>query len=215
MAPQGFGGFVNLPVRGDGFSERQAKKVLRSDFRFQYETPEEWARGERELNVKRWTQNMEYRDTLTEDMLFEKPQKRELAKFSYTDPLCKAKTVGRRWMCGYWGVMLMTIAGDRTKKYDWQIDCLVAGTACVAPSVIRQKVVGDLGEDTYERFKQRQWSDMDSLKWCLNEACQHLNKDNSLALSWVTSPSSARLLEKLEVRVERDWAFLFGHYTWK
>jgi hypothetical protein len=206
-------GFAPLPTRGDGYSEAKAREILRTDGQFRYESPEGVAEQERQNNIDRWTRQIRYRDTLTEEMLFCPPRKRECNKVSYTGGE-GASTKGLRWDCGYWGVMLMKENGSRNKKWDWQIDCHIGDVSSFAPPVIRQRIVLDLGEDAYERFKKRQWDDIRSLKWCLNQACKELEKDNSVALSWVTSPSSQRLLEKLQIRTERDWAFLFGHYCW-
>ena len=200
-------------MRGDGYSERRAIEILRTDGQFRYESPEGFAERERQNNINRWTAQLQYRDTLTKEMLFCPPRKRDSNKVSYIGAE-GAPTKAMRWDLGYWGVMLMKEGGSKNKKWDWQIDCHVGETCCVAPPVIRKRIVLDLGEDAYERYKKRQWDDLRSLKWCLNEACKHLGKDNSVALSWVTSPSSQRLLEKLQVRVEREWAFLFRHYSW-
>jgi hypothetical protein len=206
-------GFAPLPIRGDGYSQQKAIEILKTDGQFHYDSPEGVAKKERTSNINRWTGQIKYRDTLTEEMLFCSPRNRDSRTLSYTTPKGE-DTKAIRWDFGYWGVMLMKEAKSKNKKWDWQIDCHVGETCCIAPPVIRKQIVSDLGEDAYERFKKRQWDDLKSLKWCLNEACRHLAKDNGVALSWVTSPSSHRLIEKLEIRIERDWAFLFGHYTW-
>lgn len=205
-------GFAPLPSRGDGYSENKAIEILRTDGLFRYERPEDVSERERNRNIQRWEGHLKYRDNLTEEMLFCAPRTRDYNNF--TSKFDNGKGMkGKRWDFGYWGVMLMRESEVRNKKWDWQIDCHVGETLNVAPSVIRKQIVTDLGEDAYARFKQRQWDDLKSLRWCLNEACRELNKDNSVALSWVTSPSSERLIEKLDIRMERGWAFLFGHYT--
>ena len=204
----GMAGFKPLPQRGDGYSLGKAREVLRTDGRFKYTTPRDFAEEARKANIDRWLGQVKYRDTLTEEMLFCSPRKME--QYSVSEKNSSGRKVqGELWDCGYWGVMLME---DGTRKFDWQIHCLVGEVCCVAPPVIRKKIVEDLGEDAYERFKARQWDDLPSLQRCLNEACQYLQKHNSIGLSWITSPSSARLLEKLEIRMEKEWAFLFGHY---
>jgi len=200
-------------MRGDGYSEKKAVEILQTDCLFRYESPENVAEHERQYNIDRWTKQIQYRDMLTEEMLFCPPRKRDRNKVSYTGAE-GASIKAIRWDLSYWGVMLMKESGSKNKKWDWQIDCHVGETYCVAPTVIRKRIVSDLWENAYERFKKRQWDDLRSLKWCLNEVCTHLGKDNSVALSWVTSPSSQRLIEKLKIRVEREWAFLFGHYYW-
>jgi hypothetical protein len=206
-------GFAPLPSRGDGHSEWRANEILRTDSQFRYETPENVAEIERKNNVDRWLKQVRYRDTVTEEMLFCPPRSRGRNTLSFTRPDgTPMKAI--RWDYGYWGVMLMKEGVSKNKKWDWQIHCHVGEVGCVAPAVIRKQIVSDLGEDSYERFKRRQWDDIKSLKWCLNQACKHLAKDNGVALSWVTSPSSQRLIEELQIRTEREWAFLFGHYTW-
>ena len=200
-------------MRGDGFSEKKAIEILRTDGQFRYETPEKVAEEVRQQNIERWAKQIRYRDTLTEEMLFCPPRKRKSSKLSYAGAE-GTPTKAKRWDFGYWGVMLMKEGSSKNKKWDWQIDCHVGETFCVAPSLIRKQIVLDLGEDAYKRFKNRQWDDLRSLKWCLNEACMDLAKDNGVALSWVTSPSSHRLIEQLQIRIERGWSFLFGHYAW-
>ena len=200
-------------MRGDGYSEQKAIEILRTDGQFRYESPEGVAEHSRQSNIERWTKLIKYRDTLTEEMLFCPPRKRSHTKATTPQEGGLVRKI-TRWDFGYWGVTLMKEGGSKNKKRDWQISCHIGETFCVAPTVIRQKIVLDLGKDAYERFKKRQWDDIQSLKWCLNEACNELAKDNGVALSWVTSPSSQRLLEKLQIRTERGWAFLFGHYAW-
>ncbi len=204
----GMAGFSPLPQRGDGYSLGKAREVLRTDSKFKYTTPRDFAEEARKENIDRWLGQLKYRDTLTEEMLFCAPRKMDQHSFSGKHAV-GPEIRGECWICGYWGVRLVD---EGKRKFDWQIDCLVGEVSCVAPPVIRKKIVEDLGEAAYERFKARQWDDLPSLQRCLNEACQYLQKHNSIALSWVTSPSSARLLEKLEIRMEKEWAFLFGHY---
>lgn len=206
-------GFAPIPKRGDGYSENAAREILRADPRFRYEDPEVAADKRRTGNLLNWRKNAVERDVLTESMLFEPPMKQDRLR-GVQDWSDGAKAQVCHYQKGYWIVETFWEVGTKGNKRDWQIQCVVAGCASISASLIRKQIVTDLGEDAYARFKQRQWDDLDSLKWCLNQACKDLDRDKAAALSWVTSPSSQRLMERLEIRVEQQWAFLFGHYRW-
>ena len=200
-------GFARKPVRGDGYSLRRAKEVLDNHVFFKFATPEEVAaenrKGDPEQTLKRQKQN----EPFSKEKLFTREE------FETTE-IKTEHSAGRFWTQGYWGVMLTTTDDVSTKgTVDWQITVSVAGHHVYEPRSVRKYVVDTLGEEVYSEFKQAVMGDLGSLEECLNEACQTLELKRKVGLSYVTSPSSERLLKRLGIRVERDWAFLFPHYT--
>lgn len=203
-------GFAPLPERGDGYSLLKAKEVLATDGRFRYLSPEEEAQRQREDSFDLMSEDAKQRPKLVESIVFGSPYSPVRNAFECNAPNGNV-TRGVSWDCGYWGVLLTSEKGP-TKKYDWQCNVHLGDWSTYSPEITRTKLCKDLGEEAFYRWRQRQLDDLDSLRWCLNEACKELGKRKAVALSFVDSKSSARLLERLEVRVEQGWAFLFPHY---
>jgi hypothetical protein len=200
-------GFARKPVRGDGYSLKRAKEVLAKNSLFKFDSPETVANEAREEDPKLEALREKRVGTFTKEELF--TPKKEFETFEVESKDIK----GRIWLQGYWSAQLFTRNDDKNKgTVDWQIAVQVATEYVYRPKSARKYVVKNLGEEVYNEFKAAVLDDLDSLKECLNEACETLDLKKKVALSYVTSPSSERLLKRLEIRVEREWAFLFPHY---
>ena len=200
-------GFARKPVRGDGYSLKRAKEVLAKNALFKFDSPETVAQEAREEDPKLEALREKRVGTFTKEELF--TPKKEFETYEVENKGIK----GRAWTQGYWSVQLFTRNDDKNKgTVDWQIAVFVAKRYIYRPKSARKYVVKNLGEEVYNEFKAVVLDDLGSLKECLNEACETLDLKKKVALSYVTSPSSERLLKRLEIRVERDWAFLFPHY---
>jgi hypothetical protein len=200
-------GFARKPVRGDGYSLRRAKEVLDNHVFFKFATPEEVAALNRKEDPELNLQREKRVGTFTKEELFT-PVAFETLEVK------REGLAGRAWRQGYWGVMVSTTDDVSTKgTVDWQVTVSVAGHQVYEPSKVRKYVVNNLGEEVYSEFKEALLGNLRSLEECLNEACQTLELKRKVGLSYVSSPSSERLLKRLGIRVERDWAFLFPHYT--
>jgi hypothetical protein len=117
------------------------------------------------------------------------------------------------WGKGYWTVHVGQTVGMKSKEYDWQINAVITSGISHSPRVIREAIIKETDLETYEEWKRRQWSDIDSLRWCLNKACLFLGRNKGLGASYLTSPSSQRLVESLGVTTARGWAFLIPDQT--
>jgi hypothetical protein len=83
----------------------------------------------------------------------------------------------------------------------------------ISASIIRQRIVSQLGEDVYEQWKRMVRQDEESLGVCFEAGCEWLKKKNRIGCSYISSPSSLRLVERFGLRTERGWCFLFPHYV--
>lgn len=83
----------------------------------------------------------------------------------------------------------------------------------VFPAVIRKRVIRHLGEATYEKWKAEVLSTESDLRRLLTEACSRMRQP--MAASWITSQSSERLLKRMGIPMEREWAFLFQGMTFE
>lgn len=195
---------------------KKAKDVLKKDWRFREQSPEYLAKEWRTTSYEDWERNLKERlrkgKVITREELFRKEEVfAEQVETSGEDKY-------RCFSGGYWSVYI-----DETAKYaaknntrDWGIGVKVGEFGMLTgPSLIRKSVLKTLDEETYEEFKQALADDWDSLTECMNKAAEYLEKKKLLGVSFVCSDSSARLLNRLGIRVEGDWAFFFGHYIFE
>jgi len=201
----GQGGFKKEPVRGDGYSLRKASEILKNDRRFRGTAPENEASRLKEEDLKRWDAN--HTEPVTKDGLLSRLGDASLQEQSLPYGGAKLLFFSR----GLWS---LTLVDQGSGALDFSIQVLVENRRMVSPSLIRRRIVSQLGEEVYEDWKQMVLSDEESLRVCMEAGCEWLKtKKNRAACSYISSPSSHRLIQRLGLRTERGWCFLFPHYA--
>jgi hypothetical protein len=185
------------------------KQFLKEDRRFKNKTPTEFARFCRETDVAQARKDFVSRP-VTEESLFN-----PASDFHYRQlHLQNDDGVGFEMAKGYWVVRVANYQhAIKSKVPDWEIELLVDDSRIVFPAVIRERIIKHLGEDIYIKWKTEVLSTEHILKEVLNRACKHMREP--MAASWITSPSSERLLKRMGIPMEREWAFLFQGMTFE
>jgi len=139
----------------------------------------------------------------SEKALFEKPFRNIAVNRLSSDG--KSFEVGLGW----WVVRIEdTRKVSSSRVPEWEIEIQIGyEVRLVYPSVVRELVIRNTSEATYEKWKAEVLGTEGDLKKLLTEACGRLRQP--MAASWVTSPSSERLLQRMGIEVKSDWAFLF------
>jgi hypothetical protein len=201
------GGFGKEPVKGDGYSRMTALQILKKDRRFRGRDPQNAAAEDKKNDTDRWFDQGGHKEPITEEELFAAPENKEiLEKVVKHSSGIKCPFFSR----GYWSVSLIDYGRG---SMDFSIQVQVGNRMQISASIIRQRIVSQLGEDAYERWKEMVMKDEDSLRVCLEAACEWLKANNRVGCSYVSSPSSLRLIERMGLRVEQGWCFLFPHYV--
>ncbi len=185
---------------------KKAKQHLRTNWRFKKVSPSVSAELRRKDTDEEWTRAHVRRLKLC------KPD--EVALFNGIPELLKeADGELRLFKKGLWAVYIDCAADQKTTK-DWGIMVRVApGAYYTSPKLVHGYISSIYDEETYSRFKAALWADEDSLRESLNMAARYLARKGWEGMSFWCSESSRRLLSKLGCRIERDWVFLFGHYS--
>jgi hypothetical protein len=198
----GFGSVGNQEKQ----QEEAIRRFLRDDRRFRNTTPQASAAFCR-LNDQDKSRKEVLDLPLEEDDLLTPPfTKTEVRRFN-GDPQVDGKgvEVGN----GFWVVRVASyreVLGSKVP--DWEIELMTGRhSRMVFPAVIRERVIRHLGEEVYLQWKEKVLSTEDNLRTALTTACQEM--DQQMAASWVTSPSSERLLRRMGITVKSDWGFLF------
>jgi len=186
--------------------EETIKRFLRDDRRFKNTTPQASAAFCR-VNDQADSRMKVLSLALDKDDLFTPPfAKTEVRRFN-GDPQVDGKgvEVGN----GFWVVRIASyqeVLGSKVP--DWEIELMTGRhSRMVFPAVIRERIIRHLGEEVYLQWKEKVLSTEDNLRTALTTACQEM--DQQMAASWVTSPSSERLLLRMGIKVKSDWGFLF------
>lgn len=201
------GGFGKEPVKGDGYSRMTALQILKQDRRFRDRDPKNAAAEFKKGDMDRWRDLGGHKAPITEEELFAAPETKGIREWSDKDFAGSACLTFSR---GYWGVMLTDYGRG---SMDFSIQVLVGNRRQVSASFIRQRIVSQLGDEVYEKWKEVVRKDEDSLRVCLEAACEWLKKNNRVGCSYISSPSSQRLVERMGLRIEQGWCFLFPHYV--
>jgi hypothetical protein len=97
---------------------------------------------------------------------------------------------------------------------EWEIEIQIGyEVRLVYPSVVREIVTRNTNVETYEKWKAEVLSTESDLRRLLTEACSRMRQP--MAASWITSQSSERLLKRMGIPMEREWAFLFQGMTFE
>jgi hypothetical protein len=112
---------------------------------------------------------------------------------------------GRWWD---WTLLVKVGSSDKSSNY------------IVGPQFVRRRIVESLSESDYADFKAMilEEPELGGLKEVLNKGMtvlEELGGKDAVAYSFVTSPSSERLFNRLGIRVAEEHAFLFPHYFWE
>ena len=194
--------FAPLPDKG----EKGVQKVLKKVGLFRYLTPDEVVEEElKSLSALPETK------LLTKRKVFCRRFHKQADRFVAGQ--WSGKNQGWCWNDGYWGIFLVREHFWTGRKYLFALACHVGQEWHYDPETCRERVTKDLGDEFGEKWWKRQLEELDSLRWCLNQACKHLQEDNSLAFCEVHSTTSETLFRQLEVRVEHGLAFLFPANT--
>jgi hypothetical protein len=190
-------------------NEELVSQFLARDSRFRRgKGPEEIAKGERERGHQR-SRNQMASIAFTEKVLFKRP-------FGWlaTNPLSND---GRSFELGlgWWVVRIEDIKKLTSSKVpEWEIEIQVGYEArLVFPSELRELVIRNTNERTYDKWKEEVLNTEDDLKRLLTNACGRMKQP--MTASWITSPSSERLLDRMGIKKEREWAFLFQGQEFK
>jgi hypothetical protein len=116
---------------------------------------------------------------------------------------------------GWWVVRIEDIKKLTSSKVpEWEIEIQVGYEArLVFPSELRELVIRNTNERTYDKWKEEVLNTEDDLKRLLTNACGRMKQP--MTASWITSPSSERLLDRMGIKKEREWAFLFQGQEFK
>jgi hypothetical protein len=227
MSPRGFD---IERRRGDGYSNKTARECLKKRWRDSDVTPEVHARISREMSIDRWEWAEKKRNEigllLTREELFAPYKEGDEVFFD-----CKVEKGphGDTGVFVYGGHWLLTLEKRRGRWWDWTLSVKVGAAVGKAsrernyvtgPKFVRGRVVGALGESTWEEFRAMLMAEpeMAGLKEVMNKGMtklEDLGGKDAVAYSFVTSPSSERLFNRLGIRVEREHAFLFPHYVFE
>lgn len=203
------GGFGKDPVKGDGYSRRKASEILKDDRRFRGVSPEVVAAESKKGDLNRWVveQQSHLLPVTTEELLRPRPSARlEEHKATIGPSKDKVYAFGR----GNWNLVFIDYGRGTV---DFTIGVNVQDKFMVSASLIRQRIVSQLGEDVYEQWKRMVKQDEYNLGVCFEAGCEWLKKKNRIGCSYISSPSSLRLVERFGLRTERGWCFLFPHYA--
>ena len=200
-------GFKSEPTRGDGFSSRRSKEIFKKASWFKQDSPEEVARQLKEIDHRNFDKQ-DFKIPTVEELLEPNTSMKRgslIEKYRGGDVIA--------FMNGFWATTLQLVMDGKPMKYPmWTLGVLVGSAYKVRAHDIRTRVIEKHGEPVYEQWKALVKDDTNSLYSSLASACDYLGNKNSVGLSYVTSPSSARLLDTCNLRVERDHVFLFPHY---
>jgi hypothetical protein len=180
------------------------KQFFERDRRFRDKTPEESARFCRKMDpAKSRIETLHL--PISESDLFSPVESLQVRRLTEQND----EGTGFEMCIGYWVVRVAeyrTILGSKVP--DWEIELLIGRhSRMVFPAVIRERVIRHLGEAIYEKWKAEVLSTEGDLRRLLTEACSRMRQP--MAASWITSPSSERLLKRMGIPMEREWAFLF------
>lgn len=186
--------------------EDALRRFLREDRRFRKTTPQASAAFCRLHDQEKSRKEVLHLALDEEDLMTPPFTKTEIRRFN-GDPEVDGKgvEVGK----GFWVVRVASYREVlRSKVPDWEIELMTGSwSRMVFPAVIRERVIRHLGEEVYLRWKEKVLSTEDDLRSALTTLCQEM--EQPMAASWVTSPSSERLLRRIGIKVKSDWAFLF------
>jgi len=198
-------GFGN-EQQGVKSQEDAIRQFLTKDRRFRNRSPievAEFCRQEDQFQSRMKTVRM----PISRDDLFTPPFSKMAVRHFNGDPKVDGK--GVEVGVGFWVVRVASYEEVlKSKVPDWEIELMIGrGSRMVFPSVIRSRIIRHLGEDAYLEWKKKVLETEDDLRSALTEACQAMKQP--MAASWVTSPSSERLLHRMGIKVKSDWGFLF------
>jgi hypothetical protein len=178
------------------------KKFLSTDGRFQSKSPMEVAAFCRKTDIAD-SRTGSLHLPVTKDELFTKTfSDLQISRF------WSEEGSGFEMGLGYWVVRVETHHRLKSIVPDWEIELMIGPSSRMAfPSVIRERVVRHLGEDTYEAWKAEVLGTESELRHLLTKVS--LKMKRNMAASWVASPSSARLLKRVGIQMANDWAFFF------
>jgi hypothetical protein len=187
----------------------QINAFLAGDSRFRRgKGPEEVAKGERERGHRRSRIDTAH-IAFTEKALFERPFR--------TAALNRLSSDGKSFEMGlgWWVVRIEdTRKLTSSKVPEWEIEIQIGyEVRLVYPSVVREIVTRNTNVETYEKWKAEVLSTESDLRRLLTEACSRMRQP--MAASWITSQSSERLLKRMGIPMEREWAFLFQGMTFE
>jgi hypothetical protein len=203
------GGFGKDPVKGDGYSRRKASEILKDDRRFKGLAPEVVAAETKREDLNRWVVDQKNHEIpVTTDGLLQSLAGTPLQEDITTHPKTGHKV--RRFIRGNWSLGFVDYGRG---ALDFSISVHVQDRFMISASIIRQRIVSQLGEDVYEQWKRMVRQDEESLGVCFEAGCEWLKKKNRIGCSYISSPSSLRLVERFGLRTERGWCFLFPHYV--
>lgn len=116
--------------------------------------------------------------------------------------------IGNNW----WVLYLQVFSPSDMKKRrypSWTLSCNVGKKWRHNAALIRLEIIEAYGESVYQEWKSLVLEDVDTRRSILNTACDLLQELQTAAFSYVSSPSSARLLSSHNIPMCRDHAFLF------
>lgn len=197
-------GFGN-DLRNEKKQKDAIGQFFRSDPRFQNSTPVDMARTYRNKDILDCRLNF-LRTPVSQSDLFSDDAPLNVRHFVDED-----SSDGFEVTNGLWCVRVASakrlLKNKVSKTPEWEIQLKTGGVWMVFPAVIRQRIIRHLGEDVYLEWKEKVLSTEDDLRTALTAACKAM--EQPMAASWVTSPSSERLLKRMGIKVRSDWGFLF------
>lgn len=112
-----------------------------------------------------------------------------------------------------WWLLQLHLFDKRGKPFkypDWQLAVRIGKMGRLDASKARTEIIKKHGEEGYEKWKTLVLSDVEARRQLLDAACSALKKaEIEAAVSYVTSPSSGRLLDSHGIPMKREHAFLF------
>lgn len=176
-------------------------------------SPIDAARSLRTSNQQRWDTQYLRREkvVIEEENLFLDggKNKRPEGDFSITewDNEGNGAISGKIWMASsrFWAV---TLNDEGHKHFDWAINLWNGDTYSVMPAHVYREITNNLGIDAYNTYKETIMGDEDVLRKLLNACVAELKAKNKLAMSFVSSESSYRLLDRLGITHRQEWGFL-------
>ena len=184
--------------------DQSLKQFFARDRRFENQTPQEVATFARNIDLTNSRIETLVRP-ITAEQLFSPLDTLEVRTVTEQNDEGNGFEIG----LGYWVVRVVEYRKKLGSKVpDWEIELMIGrGSRMVFPAVIRERIIKHLGEGVYEEWKAEVLSTEGTLMQLLTEACQRMKQP--MAASWITSPSSERLLDRMGIKKEREWAFLF------
>lgn len=190
--------------------EDAIRQFLRQDPRFRNQTPKQAAEHYRQKDLTTSRLEQLHRP-ISADQLFNPVEEMGTRHF-YGEEQADGYEVEN----GYWLVRVATytrlLQGKVSRIPDWEIQLKTStATRMVFPAVIRERIIRHQSEEVYEQWRKEVLSTEDKLREALTEACRQMKQP--MAASWVTSPSSQRLLERMGIQTSNEWGFLFRDQT--